>query len=72
MPDPPHEPKRRKRMRRREHLGSYLFLTFSCYKRMQLFKNPAIRDAFASALSIAREKLASGCWPGSSCPNTCI
>lgn len=50
------EPLRRKRMRRRERIGSFRFLTFSCYRRLPLFKNPAIRDAFAAALGAAREK----------------
>lgn len=43
-------------MRRREHVGTYRYLTWSCYKRMQLFKNPAIRDAFAAAIAVAREQ----------------
>ena len=42
-------------MHRREHLGSWRFLTFSCYKCLPLFANPGIRDAFADALRAARE-----------------
>jgi putative transposase len=62
VPDPPNHPddanpsrRPRKRMRRREALGSYRYLTFSCYRRLQLFKNQRIRDAFADALAVARE-----------------
>src|SRR5438045_3431308 len=46
----------RRRMQRRERLGSWRFLTFSCYKRLRLLGNPAIRDAFAGALRGCRER----------------
>ncbi|HMN42414.1 MAG TPA: hypothetical protein PKE29_16355 [Phycisphaerales bacterium] len=43
-------------MRRREHVGSYRFLTFSCYRQLKLFANPSLRDAFAAAPALAREE----------------
>jgi putative transposase len=38
-------------MRRREIERGVRFLTFSCYRRLQLFANPLIRDEFAAALA---------------------
>lgn len=49
----------RKRLRRRESTGpgsSPRFLTFSCYRRLQLFGTPALRDVFVESCSRAYEK----------------
>ena len=50
LPPPP-----RRRMHRREGTGSPRFLTFSCYRRVQLF-HPSIADLFADTLAAARMK----------------
>ncbi len=42
-------------MHRREGTGSPRFLTFSCYRRVQLF-HPSIADLFADTLAAARMK----------------
>ena len=57
-PNPPPIGKRpaRRKLHRREHLCSWRYLTFSCYHRLQLFGNPAIRDVFVDKLRRAREK----------------
>ncbi len=52
VPDPPQQdptltPNRhRKRLRRRESMNSPRFLTFSCYRQLQLFGTPALRGIF--------------------------
>jgi putative transposase len=46
----------RKRMRRREHEGGSRFLTFSCYERLPLLKNPAIADLMSVTISRARQR----------------
>lgn len=42
--------------RRFEHPGHARFLTFSCYQRLALFGNDAIKDAFVDALGAARNR----------------
>lgn len=49
-----------KRLRRVEAPGHARYLTFSCYRRLPLFKNPTIRDAFAEQLFLARARLGFG------------
>lgn len=49
-------PKPRRKLKRREILCSWRFLTFSCYHRYQLLGTPAIRDVFVDALWKSREK----------------
>ncbi len=39
-----------------EHTNHLRFLTFSCFQRLALFKNDAIKDAFVDHLGAAREK----------------
>lgn len=46
----------RRKLVRWERLGSTRFLTFSCYRRMQLFANPKIRDRFTASIGEAREQ----------------
>ena len=46
----------RKKMRRWERVWQWRFLTFSCYQRLQLLGNPAIRDQMAVSLSRARDR----------------
>jgi putative transposase len=46
----------RKTLRRFENPGQYRFLTFSCYQRLGLFNNPAIRDSFALHLAQVKVK----------------
>lgn len=53
MPDPARAPLRRT-MRRQEQLNAPRFLTFSCFHRLRLFQNDAIKNVFASALAAAR------------------
>lgn len=48
-------PEHRKRMRRREHPNHPRFPTFSCYRRLPLFKNDRIKDRFAAYIADARE-----------------
>jgi putative transposase len=43
----------RKQMRRIDHSGTARFLTFSCYRRLPLLRNPAIADAFVDSLCVA-------------------
>ncbi|HEX8322926.1 MAG TPA: transposase [Tepidisphaeraceae bacterium] len=43
----------RHQMRRRDVPGTARFLTFSCYRRLALFRNDKIKDAFAGALAQA-------------------
>jgi putative transposase len=52
---PPNAPLR-KRMKRRPALDDARFLTFSCYRRLQLLGNPLIRDHFAKTFQQAHEK----------------
>jgi putative transposase len=47
-----------KRMRRIDN-GSIRYCTFSCYRRLQLFGNDAIKDAFVEQLGAAQAKF--GC-----------
>jgi putative transposase len=42
--------------RRHEIPGHARFLTFSCYNRLQLFNNDAIKDAFVEAIERSRQK----------------
>jgi putative transposase len=44
----------RKKLRRIEAIGDVRFLTFSCFHRLPLFDNDAIKDAFAETLDAAR------------------
>ena len=44
----------RKTRRRYENPGECRFLTFSCYHRMRLFDNDAIKDAFLEQIDSAR------------------
>lgn len=46
----------RKRMRRREVPGGVRFITFSCQRRLPLLGRAEIRDAFATALALARQR----------------
>ncbi len=46
----------RKQFRRRETLFKWRFLTFSCYQRLPLLGNPAIRDLFAESLEQAHQR----------------
>jgi putative transposase len=48
--------RRRKLMRRIEHPNHARFLTFSCYRRLPLFNNDAIKDAFVRHLAETRAK----------------
>ena len=52
-------PPRRHRVRR-EHTHSCRFLTFSCYHRLALFNNPAIKNLFVEHLARARLKCGFG------------
>ena len=45
-----------KTRRRYETLGELRFLTFSCYHRLPLFNNDAIKDEFVRALDNARKR----------------
>ena len=47
---------RRKKLRRFEAVGDVRFLTFSCFQRLPLFNNDAIKDAFVEALDAARSR----------------
>ncbi len=49
--------KRRKRLRRIECPQHVRFLTFSCYQRLPLFQNDAIKDAFALHIKHVCERL---------------
>ena len=49
-------PPRHKRLRRVESAGSARFVTFSTFRRLPLFQNDAIKDAFAGHLARARER----------------
>lgn len=49
------EPVYRRKLRRVEEPGHCRYLTFSCYKKMPLFGNPAIRDAFMDRLAKLRD-----------------
>ena len=44
----------RKRVRRIEYRGGSRFITFSCYRRLPLFSNPAIADAFLNEIQQTR------------------
>ncbi|MDY7109487.1 MAG: transposase [Planctomycetota bacterium] len=46
----------RKRLRRIEAVGDVRFLTFSCFHRLPLFDNDAIKDAFVEALDAGRSR----------------
>lgn len=46
----------RKRLRRIEQPGHVRFLTFSCYHRLALFNNDAIKDAFVTQLIDAQQR----------------
>ena len=46
----------RKLMKRREIPGGVRFITFSCYRGLQLLGNPAIRDVFVRSLASSRER----------------
>ena len=46
-----------KTRRRFEIANQPRFLTFSCYKRLPLFGNDAIKDAFATRLEVSRGRL---------------
>ncbi|MCH8315494.1 MAG: transposase [Planctomycetes bacterium] len=46
-----------KTRRRFEIANQPRFLTFSCYKRLPLFGNDAIKDAFATRLEVSRVRL---------------
>jgi putative transposase len=48
----------RKLLRRYELYGDCRFLTFSCYQRLPLFSNDAIKDRFIEAISRCREATA--------------
>lgn len=47
----------RRSLRRYEGLGDIRYLTCSCYRRLALFQSDSIKDAFASYLSNAQERL---------------
>ena len=47
----------RKRLRRIEQPGHVRFLTFSCYRRLALFNNDAIKHAFVAQLTDVHERL---------------
>ena len=49
--------KPRKRLKRYEVPGGPRFLTFSCYQRLPLFSNDAIKDAFVEHLAVVRRDL---------------
>lgn len=51
-----HTPRPRRRMKRRETMGSWRFLTFSCYRQLPLLGSARIRDAFAETLRDARSR----------------
>jgi len=46
----------RKRLKRIEHPNHIRFLTFSCYQRLPLFGNDAIKDAFVVHLDSSRAR----------------
>jgi putative transposase len=46
----------RKRLKRLEHPNHIRFLTFSCYQRLPLFGNDAIKDAFVVHLDSSRAR----------------
>ncbi len=46
----------RKRMRRINHAGDVRFLTFSCFQRLQLLANPAVRSVVVDAMLLARRR----------------
>ena len=48
------KPDQRKTLRRFERRSDARFLTFSCYRNLPLFRNPAICDAFTDRLTVAR------------------
>ena len=48
--------KQRKTRKRYEGLGDIRYLTCSCYQRLALFKNDAIKDAFATYLSESKKR----------------
>ncbi len=47
----------RKTLRRYEVVNQPRFLTFSCYGRLPLFQNDAIKEAFVQRLAVARTRL---------------
>jgi putative transposase len=47
----------RKAMRRREIPGNSRFITFSCQRRLPLFKNPAIAQVFQDSLARAHQRV---------------
>jgi len=47
----------RKHLRRIEEPGHGRYLTFSCYKRLPLFSNDRIKDAFVDALAQAKDTI---------------
>ena len=47
----------RKQLKRMEGTGTARYLTFSCYRRLPLFGNDAIKDAFVDQLIVTRERL---------------
>lgn len=49
------EPNHRKRLHRYEVPGDVRFLTFSCFERLPLFNNAAIRDLFVKDLERTRQ-----------------
>jgi putative transposase len=46
----------RRKLHRIEAIGDVRFLTFSCYRRLPLFDNDAIKDAFVETLDAARSR----------------
>lgn len=47
----------RRTLRRIENPGHGRFLTFSCYRRLPLFANERIKDAFAKRLAMVKEQM---------------
>lgn len=47
----------RRKLRRIEHPGHGRYLTFSCYRRLPLFLNDRIKDAFVDRLALTKTSL---------------
>lgn len=47
----------RRTLKRYEGLGDIRYLTCSCYRRLALFNNDRIKDAFAAYLTSAKSRL---------------
>ena len=47
----------RRTLKRVEEPGHARYLTFSCYRRLPLFKNDSIKEVFAAQLKLVRQRL---------------